>query len=215
MTGILHTCGTYTYKALPLILELNNAGEDIGNFVAALYGGKKLVIDGVKLLAKNGPGLVEKLGFFKPKNVDIHKPVKQLSIFNQEAKYLSKDGKQNIRILRNWAKSKGWVKFPGDGPEIWGRYGDNGKEVWHLKIKPQSSRGERDFPRFDARVGQIRIKGQDKNNYINPFTGKMGPSKQIGTHIHLETLEPMLSRNILTIKAEESTILIRSIEYTP
>jgi len=38
---------------------------------------------------------------------------------------------------------------------------------WRLVIKPEiSSRTESVFPRFDARVEQIRVNGQDRNNYI-------------------------------------------------
>jgi hypothetical protein len=45
-----------------------------------------------------------------------------LSDFNQHALKLSDMGKNNIRILRRWAKSKGWEKLPNpDGrPEMWG-----------------------------------------------------------------------------------------------
>ncbi len=107
----------------------------------------------------------------------------QLNRFHQAARNLSLEGKNNIRILRGWAKSKGWEKFPNSngGPEKWGVF-KNGEFQWNLKIKPISSyrgglhRGS-GMPRFDARL--------DEGIYINPFTSEIG-SSNIGTHLLLE-----------------------------
>lgn len=41
--------------------------------------------------------------------------------FNALVKQLPKAGQQNVRILQNWAKSKGFVKSPNTGgPQTWG-----------------------------------------------------------------------------------------------
>jgi RHS repeat-associated protein len=105
-----------------------------------------------------------------------------LNRFERAAYNLSETGQNNIRILRNWAKSKGWEKFPGSGkPEKWG-IKENGKQKWYLKIKPIESFTEglesgSHIPRFDARTNQ--------GTYINPFTGEVG-KKEVGTHLLLE-----------------------------
>ena len=95
---------------------------------------------------------------------------------------LSAIGQQNVRVLRNWAKSKGWVRQPGTGPEVWGVREADGSFSWRLKIKPQPSmrpglEAGSQQPRFDARLGP----GQ----YINPFTGEIG-GRSVGTHLPLE-----------------------------
>ena len=124
----------------------------------------------------------------------------ELNRFHQAARNLSEEGQRNIRILRNWAKSKGWVKAqnPHGGPEVWGNYNKKTKAFeWNLKIKPESSeRSASSFPRFDSRLDQILISGQIRNLYINPFIPEVGIDRSIGTHIHLETLEPMLKNEI-------------------
>ena len=109
---------------------------------------------------------------------------KQLNRFHGAASELSEVGQNNIRILRGWAKSKGWIKQPNfqGGPEKWGTYQNSGFQ-WNLKIKPESSFRSRlepgsNVPRFDS-----RIKTGNKN-YINPFTGEMG-GEEIGTHLPL------------------------------
>ncbi len=108
-----------------------------------------------------------------------------LNQFHQAASNLSKIGKDNIRILRGWAKSKGWQKVTNSqgGPEIWGET-IKGAFEWKLKIKPISSFREglqsgSNLPRFDARLS--------RGNYINPFTSNMG-ARDIGTHIPLENI---------------------------
>ena len=105
--------------------------------------------------------------------------------FHQAAKSLSETGQNNIRILRGWAKSKGWEKLPNSQgrPEQWGIY--KGEEFkWRLKIKPEPSfRPKLDeksgIPRFDVRLGP------GGNQFINPFTGENG-DLNIGKHLLLE-----------------------------
>lgn len=47
---------------------------------------------------------------------------------------LPKAGQQNVRILRKWAKSKGFVKGPNTGgPQVCGVYDDAGNFSWRLK----------------------------------------------------------------------------------
>jgi hypothetical protein len=111
----------------------------------------------------------------------------KLNRFHQAARRLSEEGQNNIRILRSWAKSKGWERFPNPqgAPENWGIW-QNGKAEWRLKIKPESSfrpglQEGSNIPRFDARLLTDRA-GQ---SYINPFTGEVG-SRQVGTHLPLE-----------------------------
>lgn len=95
---------------------------------------------------------------------------------------LSRVGNQNVRVLRNWANSKGWVQRAGDGPEIWGVRNADGSFSWRLKIKPEASmrpglEADSKVPRFDARLGP--------GEYVNPFTGELG-GRSVGTHIPLE-----------------------------
>ncbi len=106
-----------------------------------------------------------------------------LNRFHYAAKNLSETGQTNIRILRSWAKSKGWQRLPNSqgGPEIWG-ITKLGKFEFRLKIKPESSLrtgldSGSQIPRFDARLSE--------GAYVNPFTGEVGNSK-IGTHNPLE-----------------------------
>ncbi|MDP1978695.1 RHS repeat domain-containing protein, partial [Undibacterium sp.] len=108
-----------------------------------------------------------------------------LNKFHFNAFYLSKQAQNTIRILRKWAKSKGWTKLPNPNgaPEKWGVY-DNGKFEWHLVIKSEASlrpglEPGSMLPRFDAR---LRKGG---NGYINPISGKIG-SEKVGTHIPLD-----------------------------
>ena len=112
--------------------------------------------------------------------------MRSLDRFDQAASQLSEVGQNNIRILRNWAKSKGWEKETGrlGKPERWGLY--NGKEfTWHLRIKPEKSLREglqagSQQARFDARLNK------EMNGFLNPFTGKTG-NKDLGTHLSLES----------------------------
>ncbi|CCB91815.1 unknown protein [Waddlia chondrophila 2032/99] len=108
----------------------------------------------------------------------------ELNQFDRAASQLSSTGKDNIRILRGWAKSKGWERFSETGrPEMWGEYVPSlGKYEWRLKIKPEAGfrnglqEGSR-LPRFDSRFGG--------GEYVNPFTFKIG-GREIGTHLPLE-----------------------------
>jgi len=97
---------------------------------------------------------------------------------------LSQDGKDNIRALRGWAKSKGYkkVRNPQGRPEKWVSCGQDGKECTNLMIKPRGSfRGilhvESGMPRFDARL-KLGV-------FVNPFKNTRGGAP-IGTHIPLE-----------------------------
>ncbi len=114
-------------------------------------------------------------------------PSIELSRFDRAAYNLSEIGQNNIRILRGWAKSKGWEKHLNShgGPEKWGIY-QNSEFQWRLTIKPEAStrpglHSGSNVPRFDARILSDRM-GQ---SYINPFTGEIG-NWQIGTHLPLE-----------------------------
>ena len=66
--------------------------------------------------------------FFKNVNKAVNSvkatPKKALNTFDQAASQLTKEGKDNIRVLRRWAESKGWEKFPNPTgkPEKWGRW---------------------------------------------------------------------------------------------
>ncbi len=108
-----------------------------------------------------------------------------LNHFHLNASQLSPTAQNNIRILRGWAKSKGWEKLPNPqgAPEKWGVYQD-GVFEWHLSIKSECSLrpGLKDgshVPRFDARLDTTG------EQYINPFSGNTG-GRQIGRHISLE-----------------------------
>jgi hypothetical protein len=111
----------------------------------------------------------------------------ELNRFDQAAQNLSETGQNNIRILRGWAKSKGWEKMPNSqgGPEKWGMY-QNGNFEWRIVIKPEASmrpglESGSQVPRFDARL-MTDVTGK---SYTNPFTRDIG-NWQIGTHIPLE-----------------------------
>ncbi len=119
----------------------------------------------------------------KPTAGSLVKEGFELNQFHAAAKQLSETAQTNIRILRKWAKSKGWIKQPNSlgRPEKWGTVIE-GEFIWNLKIKPMSSmrsglEAGSNIPRFDAKLG-------DKL-YINPFTSQVG-NKQIGTHLPLE-----------------------------
>jgi hypothetical protein len=117
----------------------------------------------------------------------------QLNSFHQNACGLSEVAQNNIRMLREWAKSKGWEKLPNPhgGPEIWGT-NINGKFNWMLKIKPEGSfrpnlMTKSHMPRFDARVNTSQKKFQNSESYINPFTNEVG-THEIGRHVLLEEI---------------------------
>ena len=113
------------------------------------------------------------------------KQVFELNRFDANARNLSSVGKNNIRTVRNWAESRGWVKYTAPGKvEEWGTYNKyEAKWDWRLKIKPEPSfrDGELEvgsnIPRISARLGE----GQ----YINPFTNEFGTRKEM-SHIPLE-----------------------------
>lgn len=66
-----------------------------------------------------------------------------------------------------------------------------------MKIKPEvSPRAGSDFPQFDA-----RIKSGKTQQLIYPFTGEIG-DRVIGTHIHLETLQPVLENRMAGFNIE-------------
>ncbi len=109
----------------------------------------------------------------------------QFNRFHQAAYNLSEVGQNNIRILRGWAKSKGWEKLPNSygGPEKWGVYHD-GLPEWRLIIKPEPSlrpglQAGSNQPRFDAR---LNVGG---SYYVNPFTNEVG-AEGIGRHLPLD-----------------------------
>jgi len=115
----------------------------------------------------------------------IQKEASQLNRFDSAARGLTQEGKDNIRTLRGWAKSKGWEKYSAPGkPEKWGKYNSAREEFdWMLKIKPEGSfrpglDGGSSVPRFDARINA------EKNVYINPFKGEVG-GRSVGTHVPL------------------------------
>ncbi len=87
----------------------------------------------------------------------------ELNRFHQAARNLSEEGQNNIRILRGWAKSKGWVKAPNSGgPEKWGVV-KNGEFEWNLLIKPESSMR----PNFIGKIGNSGVETQNgvKNGF--------------------------------------------------
>jgi len=111
----------------------------------------------------------------------------KLNRFHAAARNLSEVGQNNIRILRGWAKSKGWERAPNlnGGPESWGKFNSSsGGFNWNLKIKPEISlrpglQPGSAIPRASVRIGE--------SAFINPFTGER-VSKAVGGHIPLEEL---------------------------
>lgn len=107
--------------------------------------------------------------------------------FHQAAYNLSEVGQNNIRVLRGWAKSKGWEKLPNTqgAPETWGNFNQSkNKFYWRLKIKPEAS--FREGLQMDSNIPRASIR-LEEGVYINPFTGEVGGAN-IGGHIPLETL---------------------------
>lgn len=107
----------------------------------------------------------------------------QLNHFHEAARNLPKESQDNIRMLRYWAKSRGYEKLanPEGGPEKWGIY-EQGEFRTRLIIKPEGStrpglQPASGKPRFDAKVAE--------GVYINPFTGQTGSYKQY-SHIPLD-----------------------------
>ncbi len=154
------------------------AGTTVGTGVAAGAVGLGVLKIGGKLL--QGAQKVAKAS-------KVLKNTKQLNTFHKAAKNLSKTGQRNIRTLRGWAKSKGWVKQPNPlgKPEKWGTH-VNGTFHWNLAIKPEASfrgglQAGSNIPRFDARLWL----GGNNYIYLNPFTGEMG-SYATCSHIPLE-----------------------------
>ncbi len=148
---------------------------------SAAYGAYGLARAGVGVLRASQVGV----GLQMATSNQVLNTGTNLNRFHQSAKGLSETGQNNIRILRGWAKSKGWAKEsnPLGKPERWGIY-EGDKFSWKLRIKPEpSSRLGLDpgsnIPRFDARLET------GKQNYINPFSGQVGGA-EIGTHLPLE-----------------------------
>ncbi len=109
----------------------------------------------------------------------------KLNSFDQNMLNSSEAMQNNARILRGWAKSKGFEKLPNPNgkPEVWGEY-VNAKFEWRLKIKSEGSfrpnlQAGSNVPRFDARLLS------EDGYYINPFTGQVG-GKSTGKHIFLD-----------------------------
>ena len=124
-------------------------GLEVGSLVAGGYGAVKGVI-GLRKLVKL-PGQVVRISEALSSGAKLNR-------FHQAARNLSETGQNNIRVLRGWAKSKGWIKQPNfqGAPEKWGTY-QNNKFEWRLVIKPEPStrpglQTGSNFPRFDARV---------------------------------------------------------------
>jgi len=97
---------------------------------------------------------------------------------------LSQEGKNNIRALRGWAKSKGWEKLPNPRgrPEQWVSKTADGQQFNNLVIKPSGSfQGDlvlgSGIPRFSCRIG--------KGNHFNPFTAEK-LTASAGQHIPLD-----------------------------
>jgi hypothetical protein len=167
---IYQTCRTYT-----------TAGLEIGSLAIGGYG---LAKGGIALAKMGRHSLSEGV---KIAGKVVHQELlttTSLNRFNQATCNLTFEGKNNIRILRGWAKSKGWEKASNTskgGPEVWGK-NINGRFEWNLKIKPEASfrpglENGSNIPRFDARIS--------KGRYINPFSGEIGETN-IGTHLPLE-----------------------------
>lgn len=65
----------------------------------------------------------------------------ELNRFHQAARNLSEEGQNNIRILRGWAKSKGWVKVPNSGgPEKVGNFTEWGIQSGEWYVNPFTAR---------------------------------------------------------------------------
>ena len=154
-------------------------GLAIGSLVAGGYGAVKGIINInklVKLPGQDCKNLRKLLG----SGIKLNR-------FHQATRNLSETGQNNIRILRGWAKSKGWKKQPNflGAPEKWGIYQNNTFQ-WRLVIKPEGSTrpglgSGSSVPRFDARF----LTDKAGQSYINPFTGETG-NWQIGTHLPLD-----------------------------
>lgn len=90
--------------------------------------------------------------------------------------------RKNVRALRNYARSKGWVRNPTGGPEAWGVPDDEGSFSWRMKIKLQKSMREG----LEEGSRQLRVSTRlRKGVYVNPFTGEIVP-RVVGEHIPLD-----------------------------
>jgi RHS repeat-associated protein len=142
------------------------------------------VVDAAFLAATLGYGVFSKAAQFTGL---LPKKTIQLNRFNQAASELSEVGQNNIRILRGWAKSKGWEKLPNSqgAPETWGSFNaSTNKQQWNLKIKPEASLREG----LDINSNVPRAAARYKEGiYVNPFTNESGGGS-VGKHISLETL---------------------------
>ena len=136
-------------------------------------------------LTREAVSSVDKFGFFGRVGAESAvNETSQLSRFHQAAKSLPEEAQQNIRVLRGWAKSKGWVKAPNPegGPEVWG-VDVNGELSWRLKIKPEI--GTRAGLEAGSQIPRFASRLNNQGLYINPFTSQLG-GRAIGSHIPLE-----------------------------
>jgi hypothetical protein len=140
--------------------------------------GRTALQRGSSWMNMSGSSLVKTGEFARIKNFELNR-------FDQAAQNLSETGQNNIRILRAWAKSKGWEKMPNSqgGPETWGNINSlKNKFEWRLKIKPEAS--FREGLQTDSKVPRASAR-MEEGLYINPFTGETGGVK-IGGHLPLE-----------------------------
>ena len=124
-------------------------GLEIGSLVGGGYGAVKGAIAFYKLM---------KMPTQLNKATKMLSQAPHLNRFHQATRNLSETGQNNIRILRGWAKSKGWRQEPNlqGAPEKWGIH-QNGKFEWRIVIKPEASarpglQQGSNIPRFDARL---------------------------------------------------------------
>ncbi len=174
--------GDMNHRGYGLFRHGTNDGIGLGTLAVGAYAA---VVKGASFFAQKGfsaaRGMMDLRKISKPAIQEL-----QLNRFHQAARNLSETGQNNIRILRGWAKSKGWEKFPNSpgAPETWGNFNSFNKFDWRLKIKPEASFREglhvnSNVPRASARF--------EKELYINPFTGETG-GVNVGGHIPLENL---------------------------
>ena len=124
---------------------IQDAGDAIDLACLAYQGPVKYLCMEAFPVASLAKGSV-KLGMSKASSLLAGKSASEivksagLNRFNQAALNATEQAQNNIRVLRNWAKSKGWRKTNNidGGPEVWGKYVE-GKFEWNLKIKPEGS----------------------------------------------------------------------------
>ncbi|MDX8430635.1 MAG: RHS repeat-associated core domain-containing protein [Candidatus Algichlamydia australiensis] len=141
------------------------AGIVVGSEVYAATKSGRKILKTVSTKAKIAPNLTK------------------VNDFHRAAMQLSKQEKNTIRILRGWAKSKGFKKLPNPAgkPEVWGQV-INGKFEWTMKVKPISSIRQGIAKGSQVPRASIRLQ---KTTYINPFTSEVGGA-EVGAHIPLQ-----------------------------